>query len=193
MSETVTLQGAYFSPAERAANLIRFERAQSPELSRLEHDILQGIEENLIAGEEAEILGFVGTTALAVGALAKSGALKKVAGFVGKLKDKIKGKIRDRRAKRGGKSDPEENAVLQTLENVQAKAQAGSGLYHAKAQAENSQIDQPQMQVAPAPALPAVYAPAVQSATAPGAGFNLDKNTLLLLGLAGLFLLQKRR
>lgn len=205
MSETIVLSGIYepVSLAETAVSVIRSERARSPELSRFEHDIISGIENDLTANNGE--LGFVATaSAIGAGLVAaeKAGALKKVGNFFDKVGGKLKSKIQARRAKRGGKSDPQENGVFQTITNISAQVKAEQAKYGAIAQSEafkNSTRKKPpvsarakaQMRKTAEPAeVPApmpVYAPVYQQAEKPA----LDPK-LLALGALALLLLMKK-
>lgn len=122
MSDTYTLSGESDFDGIHGAMFINSERQNDPTLSYEEHEILAGIEADLISGND-DALGVVLTSAIVGGgaALKKSGALKKVGGFLKKGADKIADRIRKRRAKRrGGKATPEESNDLEALKAIQA-------------------------------------------------------------------------
>lgn len=153
MSRTIVLSGEEVTTGKVVAELIRDERSRDGSLSPFEHDILSGIESSLINddGLSGDELGFVGTAALAAGAglraVVKGKALKKVFGFVGKIKNKIKARRAKRAASNAAPLTPEENqmekAIVQTFTNIQADAQSGSAKYAKVAAAEESGLPAP--------------------------------------------------
>ena len=171
-NETRILMGSENHIGHTTAMLIRRARGTVPHLSRYEHDILQGIENDLMLGNSGE-MGFVGTAAAVGGisAAVKSGALKKVGKFFKGLRGKIKAR-RDARKGRG-QSSAQDNAVLQTLTNVQAMAQEGATKYGAIAEsikngfAPATAITDGEPVASSQQAAPMVYAPPVQMDSAP--------------------------
>lgn len=138
MSDTVILSGEEqktLNPA--AALLLRNSRAVEDGLSRYEHEILRGLENDLCGFDE---LGFVGTmAAAALPAAIKAGALKNVFSFVGRVKDKAK-KRAAARAKKRGRPIKEDSATISALTNIQSKLQQNAAKYSAAAESINNGI-----------------------------------------------------
>jgi len=208
MSDTIILSGICSGDDVKeagpaAAAIIRHYRSKTPGLSRFEHDICAGIEADLMQGGEGDPLGFVGTaTAVAaIPALVKSGALKRVFGFIGRIKDRAKKRAAKRAAKKG-KPIKEDGAIIAALTNVQAKCQAGAAKYSAAAEAIENGINPATglNPAAPESTYPGGSAmpPAVQQQPGPGRSLFIDEGgkptvfTLSLLAAAVLMLTKSR-
>jgi len=198
MSRTVVLSGIDGeTPHVELASLIRAHRSADPSLSRYDHDVLCGIENELLNGVEPDQIGFVGTAA-AVGGVAarvakgiagriaesraKRGALKKAGGLFSKIRGGIKARIEKRKA--SGKVSPveamKEAALLQLTTNLQAKTQEASAQEATKELAAQTGFGAGSV-VSPAAMAVQSYAPQMET---PAAG-GLDlKNPVVLAALA---------
>jgi hypothetical protein len=135
MSKTHVLYGEDSdSVAEKVVDIIRGERSVDGTLSRAEHDILSGLEDELLAhgeqclsGDELSgpFLAVLQKIAAKVGPkianAVKSGALEKVANFIGKAKETF-AKKKDA----SGNATAEDAAAYQALSNIQTSAKTTS-------------------------------------------------------------------